>query len=228
MVKTLYLIRHGETEVGDTRRYKGSIDVPLSKNGIQQMERLSKYIAKNCSTFKDSNRNSNPPTPPFGKGGQGGFLTAIYCSTLSRAVESAEKIAEPHFLKPIIIPELRERNFGVWEGMSFDEIREKYPGEFDAWAKNPLKFSPVGGESTLEVRDRVIGSLSQIIGNQNNEDISIVAHGGVNRIVLCHLLEIPLENVFRIEQDYGALNIIEFHESYPVVKLMNYRAFDYV
>jgi len=116
---------------------------------------------------------------------------------------------------------LRERNFGLWEGMSFDEIREKYPLEFDAWADNPLEFSPMEGESTLAMRDRVIQAMKEIMGNHNKENIAIVAHGGVNRIILCHLLGIPLGNIFRIEQDYGALNIIEFWDKGPVIKLLN-------
>jgi len=215
MVTTLYLIRHGETEGSETKRYKGTIDVPLSKKGVMQMEQLLKYIVKeikNCS---------NPPSPPLLKGGKGGLLSAVYCSDLSRAVKSAEIIARPHSLNPIIVPSLRERNFGLWEGMSFDEIREKYPIEFDAWAGNPLKFSPMGGESTMEMKERVIGAFDTIITNHKGENVAMIAHGGVNRIVLCHLMGVPLENIFRIEQDYGALNIVEFWDRYPVVKLIN-------
>jgi len=221
MVTTLYLIRHGETEGGETRRYKGTMDVLLSEKGVRQMRRVSRYISQNTG------------------------LKAVYTSDLSRAVKSAEIIAEPHGLKPIIMPELRERNFGIWEGMSLDDIKERYPEEFDAWAGNPLKYSPMGGESTIEVRDRVIGALDGILRNYrgkghgvkvsvNSESVSkkltlktdtniaIVSHGGVNRIILCHLLGIPLENIFRIEQDYGALNIIEFWDKYPVVKAINH------
>jgi alpha-ribazole phosphatase/probable phosphoglycerate mutase len=201
MVTTLYLIRHGETEGGEIRRYKGTIDVPLSEKGVSQMEQISKYIVE--------------------KGGKGGLMSAVYCSDLTRAIRSAEIVAEPHSLKPIIVSSLRERNFGLWEGMSFDEIREKYPLEFDAWAGNPLKFSPMEGESTLAMRDRVIQAMNEIMENHNKENVAIVAHGGVNRIILCHILGIPLENIFRIEQDYGALNIIEFWDKYPVIKLVN-------
>ena len=241
MVTTLYLIRHGETEGGQLNSYKGHIDVPLSEKGIKQMERLSKYIVQNSSN------TSNPPPPPFTKGGMGGFLNAVYCSDLSRALKSAEIIAKPHKLRPIVMPELRERNFGIWEGMTFNEIKEKYPQEFDAWVSNPLKFSPMQGESTIEVRDRVLNALNKILDNHSNivqsssrvvqhsskfnnieqssttlNNIVVVSHGGVNRIILCHLLGIPFENIFRIEQDYGALNIVEFHDNYPVVKLLNY------
>ncbi len=257
MVTKLYLIRHGETEDAQPKRYKGHMDVPLSEKGIKQMERLSAFLSQNTD---------NPPNPPLNKGGQGG-VTAVYCSDLSRAVRSAEIIAEPHGLKPIIVPELKERNFGTWEGMTFNEIKEKYPQEFEAWASNPLKFSPMQGESTIEVNDRAIGALNRILSNHmgknpehraqntdpppprplpqgegesiivpspsrgegkgggenlSSENIAIVSHGGINRIVLCHFLEMPLENIFRIEQDYGALNILEFYDNYPVVKLINY------
>jgi alpha-ribazole phosphatase/probable phosphoglycerate mutase len=201
MATTLYLIRHGETEGSSEKRYKGSIDVPLSEKGMKQIKAAAAFISGAVNS---------------------GILSAVYCSPLSRAVKSAEIIAEPHGLKPIIINNLKERNFGVWEGMTFTEIKEKYPAEFEAWANNPVKYSPVGGESTIEVRDRVISALTGILDNHKDENIGLVAHGGVNRIMLCHLLGIPLDNIFRVEQDFAAVNIIDFYERYPVVKLLNY------
>lgn len=251
MLTRLYLIRHGETEGGQQNRYKGHIDVPLSENGIRQMERLSRCIVQNSSkSFKmvqsSSNLNNVEPLNNI----EQLKLNAVYCSDLSRALKSAEIIAKPHKLRPIVMPEMRERNFGIWEGMTFNEIKEKYPQEFEAWVNNPLKFSPVQGESTIEVRDRVLTALNKILNNHSNivqssskpfkivqnsstlnsieqlstilNNVVIVSHGGVNRIILCHLLGIPFENIFRIEQDYGALNIVEFHDNYPVVKLINY------
>ncbi|MEW6738461.1 MAG: alpha-ribazole phosphatase [Nitrospirota bacterium] len=207
MVTTLYLVRHGETEGSEVKRYKGSIDVPLSEKGIRQMEQVAKYLNRSYKSYKTYNG-----------------LKAVYCSPLNRALKSAEIVAEPHGLKPIEIPDLRERSFGIWEGMSFNEIKDKYPEEFEAWAGNPLKYSPMGGESTLEVRDRVIIALNKILNDHNSQgaiNIAIVAHGGVNRIILCHIMGIPLENIFRIEQDNAAVNIIEFWEKYPIVKLLN-------
>ncbi len=204
MVKTVYLLRHGATEGSDVKRYKGSIDVPLSEDGQRQVEQLAEYLNrsyKSCMTYS-------------------GLFNAVYCSPLSRALKSAEIIAKKFGLAPIVIPELRERSFGIWEGMSFNEIKEKYPVEFEAWAGNPLKFSPIGGESTLEVRDRVVVALDRIL-DDDPAHIAIVAHGGVNRVILCHVMGIPLENIFRIEQDFAAVNIIEFHDKYPVVKLIN-------
>ncbi|MBS1112210.1 MAG: Phosphoglycerate mutase [Nitrospirae bacterium] len=198
MVTKIYLIRHGETEGAETKRYKGHIDVPLSKNGIEQMKRVAGYLAGE------------------------GFLNAIYCSDLSRAGKSAEIIAEPHGSKPIIMSDLRERNFGLWEGMSFEEISKKYPDEFRSWADNPLEFSPIEGESTIEVRDRALKVFNEITGKHQGDNVAIVSHGGINRVILCHLLGIPLENIFRVEQDFAALNLIEFHDGYPVARFINY------
>lgn len=197
MVTRVYLIRHGETEDADGRRYKGHIDVPLSEKGIKQIERLAKYISRDT------------------------VLTAVYTSDLSRAAASAEIIAEPHGIKPVSVKGIKERNFGVWEGMSFDEIREKWPEAFDAWAENPLEFSPMEGESTGEVRDRALKAFNEIIGRHNGSTIAIIAHGGINRVLICELLGMPLENIFRIEQDFAALNVIELWD-YPVVKHINY------
>jgi broad specificity phosphatase PhoE len=220
MTTTLYLIRHGETEGGEVRRYKGSIDVPLSEKGIRQMKRVSAFLSAEVQKYKSAKEKFGDETPALLNMGTSA-LSAVYCSDLARAKRSAEIIAEPHGLTPEIITGLRERSFGIWEGMSFDEIREKYPVEFEAWAGDPLKYSPIGGETTQEVSERCMRSLEGILSRHADGRIVIVSHGGLNRIILAHMLGTPLTNIFRIEQDYGALNIIELSEKYPVVKLIN-------
>jgi alpha-ribazole phosphatase len=231
MVTTLYLVRHGALEGGGPKRYNGSIDIPMSEEGIMQIKDTSAFISglivnadrsKYLSYLRDVN------DAPAGKDAKdadsedtSAGLSAVYCSDLSRAVKSAEIIAAPYGLEPLRLPELRERSFGVWEGMTFTEIKERFPGEFEAWADNPVSHSPVGGESTLQVKERVVKALDEILGRNIGSNIAVVAHGGVNRILLCHVLGMPLENIFRIEQDYGAVNVIEFWDKYPVVKLLN-------
>lgn len=234
MNRTLYLIRHGETRDAHPKRYKGSIDVPLSQKGIEQMKRLAQFMAEDRSHS----------------------LSAVYTSGLTRAKTSAEIISRPYGLQPVIVPELRERSFGEWEGMTFDEIRENYPAEFESWAGNPLHYSPVGGETTIAVKNRAIkalnwllsrdmrknteqgrrrraapeawaqstdkDSLSSVSSHLFSDNIAVISHGGIIRIILCHVLGIPLENIFRIEQDFGALNVIEFSGDHPVIKLLNY------
>ena len=209
MVTTLYLVRHGSIEAGGTKRYYGSMDVPLLEEGVEQMKATRRLIARYLAELVSAKQQ----------------LTAVYCSDLQRAVRSAEIIAELNGLVPMQVPALRERNFGVWEGMTFTEIKEKYPLEFDAWAGNPVRYNPIGGESTLDVGLRVTRAAENIVASHSGENIAIVAHGGVNRIILCEIMGIPLENIFRIEQEYAAVNIIEFWDKYPVVKLLNGRVY---
>jgi len=194
----IYLIRHGEIGDGEERRYNGHRDVPLSDRGIDQVMRLSRFL-----------RNAG--------------LQAVYTSDLGRALKSAEIIARVHGVQPVVEKGLKEYCFGEWEGMTFSEIEKKYPDAFGAWAANPVMFSPVGGESTQGVRNRAITTFEKIIGRHQDENIAIVSHGGVIRIILCELLGIPLENLFRLEQNFAALNIIEMWD-YPVITLMNYIA----
>lgn len=210
MFTKIYLIRHGETEGAETKRYKGHIDVPLSENGVEQIKRVAGYLSAEVQK-----RGSAEATYE---------LSAIYTSDLSRAVKSAELIAKPHGFNPIILPALRERNFGIWEGMSFDEIKKKWPDAFNSWSSNPLKFCPMGGESTIEVRDRAVKAFNKILARHKGHNIAVVSHGGINRVMLCHLLGMPLENIFRVEQDYACVNIVEMWDEYPIVKAMNITA----
>lgn len=194
---TLLLIRHGHTIGGEERRYKGHIDVELSERGEKAMQRLAEDLA-------------------------GLDIDAVYCSDLKRATKSASIVSAALGLEPLVVSALRERNFGRWEGMSFDEISAAYPEEFSRWAQDPLRFSPPAGESTVEVELRTLSALRSLIDRHRGGMFCIVAHGGVNRIILCHFMGLPLENIFRIEQDYGCLNIIEiFEDGLPVIKLLN-------
>ncbi|KJU86952.1 Phosphoglycerate mutase [Candidatus Magnetobacterium bavaricum] len=202
MSTTVYLLRHGKTIGDNERRYKGHTDVPLSDDGIRQAARSAQYIKRYATRG----------------------IQRIYCSDLSRTIESAEMIGKPFDLTPVKVEGLRERHFGRWEGMTFDEVSQNYPQEFDQWAKNPLAFSPIDGESTLDVSARVMPVFYDIIAKHRDESIVVVAHGGVNRVILATLIGVPLENLFRIEQDFNCINIIEFHADLPVVKALNYVA----
>ncbi len=205
MVGTLYLIRHGRTEGDGKRRYKGSLDVPLSAEGEADMERAAEFVR---ASLEESDRS----------------LGAVYCSGLKRAARSAEIIAAPFGLSPAVVEDLRERHFGLWEGLTFDEIAKRWPGAFRDWASDPLDHSPLEGESTLEVSERVNRAFDDILKRHDGDAVAVVAHGGVNRAMLCRLMGVPLQNIFRIEQDHGAVSIVEFHDGYPVVKLLNWRS----
>ena len=136
----------------------------------------------------------------------------------------AFKIASGEITNHPLLREISSKNKPIIlsTGMaSFDEIKEEYPDAFTAWAENPLKFSPMEGESTLDVKGRALRVFNEITEKHNGDSIAIVAHGGINRVILCELLGIPLENIFRIEQDFAALNVIELWD-YPVINQLNF------
>lgn len=197
----IYLLRHGETE-GPKKVYKGHIDVPLSKTGEKQVEQVAKFLKEYSKKYELKHE-------------------LCYSSPLKRAVKTAAILSKALFLqiKPLQI--LKERNFGKWEGLSINDIVSLYPEEFERWRTDPVRFSPPQGESTLQVSERASKALKEILSVHRGSQVFVVAHGGINRVMLCNVLGIPLENIFRIEQEFACVNIIEFYESQPVVKLIN-------
>lgn len=194
----LFLVRHGEVANHQGEfRYNGHIDVELSENGISQMER----VAERLKTEE---------------------IKGIYSSDLIRTVRGAEIIAMRHGISPISDKSLKEVAAGRWEGLTFNEVHERFPDESHVRFEDLVNYRiKDGGESLRDVEARVIPALAVLIERHRGESAAIVAHGGVNRVILCHALNLELENFFRIEQDYGCLNIIDFYDGTAVVRLVN-------
>jgi alpha-ribazole phosphatase len=193
----LYLVRHGQVIGYDGFRANGHTDVDITAVGRMQMEYLAERLR-----FVD--------------------IQVIYSSDLQRAKIGAQIIARYHDIQLHIRDDLREMYFGDWEGMPFNEIQEKYPDELKKRKDDILHFRPPGGgESMKDLSRRVMPSVQKILGDQEGHDILLVAHGGVNRIILCHALGLDLENVFNIQQDYGCLNIIDYYPDSMLVRLIN-------
>ena len=193
----IYLIRHGEVVGAGAKRYHGHHDVDLSPEGLSQMERLAKKL------------RSKP-------------ILAIYCSDLTRTMKGAEILARTRRLPVYSRRALREKGFGRWEGLTYQEVALRFPEAWKAWLEDPAGSRPPGGETFLEVYRRVLAELSLILKNHQGQEVVILAHGGVNRVILCHALGLELKHVFRIEQKYAALNIIDFfNNGVACVQLMN-------
>lgn len=202
MKTTVYLIRHGAVPDEHAGRYYGQTDIPLSRDGVSQISAMAEHLRKDMS--------SDPG--------------AVYSSDLVRALNSAQIIAAAFGLQPIAAPQLRERHFGRWEGLTFDEIRIRHPKDFGRWLGDPTGFKPPGGENAGEIRQRVMPFFNEVVQRHPGRQIAVVAHGGVNRIILCTLLRIPLEHLFSIGQDYGALNILELGDDFTRVRAINHTA----
>ena len=190
----LYLTRHGE--VVNHGVYNGQTDVDITPKAIQQMERLRDRLAD-----KD--------------------LRAAYSSDLIRTRKGAEIIARPHGLTPMAFPEFREVNFGRWQGMSYVQVMEQFPEDIPQWLSNVEHFRIPEGESMIEVRQRSIPKLQELIDLHRGGEILLVCHGALNRVILAEALRLPMAHLLRLEQDYGCLNIVDYTPTWTVVKLMN-------
>ncbi len=134
-------------------------------------------------------------------------LQAVYCSDLKRAVQTARLIAQPNALMIESLPGLREIDLGAWEGELFEKIRVSDRAAFELRGRDPCRHRPPSGESFEDLCARVVPVFEQIAGRSEGNTL-IAGHAGVNRVILCRLLGMPLSNLFRIGQDYAALNII--------------------
>ncbi|MBC7104647.1 MAG: histidine phosphatase family protein, partial [Firmicutes bacterium] len=137
---------------------------------------------------------------------------AAYASSLTRAVETAEIIAAPHGLEVVRVPALREVNFGAWEGLTRDEIVSTFGSLYDEWWRRPLSTRLPEGESYSEVVARSWGALRDIVRRHAGQQVLVVSHGGVIRALVGFVLGMDLNQFWRLRQDNGALNILDFSD----------------
>lgn len=185
----LFLVRHGETEWNKNLRYQGHRDIPLSEEGRAQAHKIAHRLA-------------------------GEKFDAAYASDLSRALETARQIASYHSGLDIkIMPELKETNFGQWEGLTYPEIDKQFHEVMSGWRSNPRDTKIPGGESLGEVADRCWDGLTRIIEENPDRNVLVVAHGGIIRIAVASVLGMDLNDYWKIKQDNVALNIIEYYNN---------------
>jgi alpha-ribazole phosphatase len=197
MPTRVYLMRHGEVVGDGEKRYNGHIDIDITQKGHEQMHRLASLLA--------------------GKG-----ITAVYCSDLIRSVKGAEIVSNRLGITYTAVRELRERSVGAWEGLTAEEIKERYPEEYKLWRTDLLNYRPPAGESLLDVKNRILPVYKAIVASHPGREVAMLLHGGVNRIILSAALGLDLMNLFRIDQAFGALNVIDyFDDGMAVVKLIN-------
>jgi alpha-ribazole phosphatase len=192
----LYLVRHGQVAEGHTQRYHGHNDVGLSPAGERQLHALAAQLKL---------------VP----------LAGVYASDLTRAFTGAEIICRGRDLKPQALPEFREVHFGAWEGLSFGEIAERYPRELEARFRDLPNFRIPGGESLLDVRARALPALERLLKEHEGQAFLVVAHAGINRVILSEALGLALDHLFRLDQNYGCLNLVDYFPDLTVVRLVN-------
>ncbi|MDX9872350.1 MAG: alpha-ribazole phosphatase [Clostridia bacterium] len=192
----LFLVRHGHTLWNHELRYQGHTDIELSAEGIAQAQALRDRLSRES-------------------------FAVIYSSDLSRAYETARIINEAHRLEIQIRTDLKEINFGVWEGLTYHDLMEKFPDEVSVWQKTPHLLKIDKGESFSDLRDRALGAVKEIISLHREGDVLIVAHGGTIAALLCGILDEPLEKMWAYKQKNAAVNIIRFGDERAVLEVLN-------
>ena len=145
-------------------------------------------------------------------------VAAVYSSPLERARITAEQIASVHGLDPVVVDDLREIDFGEVEGLGFDDLP---PDLQRGLLDEPTRVRFPGGETYAELRDRVVEAFADVTARHEGETVVAVSHAGAIRAALAAWLLIPDEAVFRLDQRYAAVNVIEWHDGTPLIRVVN-------
>ena len=180
----LILIRHAESEMGG--RYLGRTDPPLSDRGRAQAAALARRLAEEP-------------------------LSSLYSSPLRRALDTTKAIAAPKGLEVSIKVDLAELDFGIWDGLSYEEIERRDQKRFARWLADPVTEYPPGGEPLAHMSQRVVAATQAIVARHPQGKAAIVSHGGPIRVLVCHALGL----------DIAALTRLDWYETEVVLSLLN-------
>ena len=180
----IILARHGETQWNVEEIFRGRIDVELNETGVKQAELLAKYL---------SALN----------------IDAIYSSPLKRALKTAEMIASHHKLNVEIAPGLIDFDYGKWQGLPHQEVKDKYKELYAEWRQNPHRVKMPGGERLDDVRKRALRVVDEVIAKHDGT-VVLVSHRVVNKVLICALIGLDNSHFWNIKQDTGAITTFTY------------------
>lgn len=189
----IYLARHGATERTAEDRFSGAFGVDLSAEGRRQAELLGARL-------------------------RGERITALYASTLSRALDTAHLAAaamagDGPALEVRVEAGLREISHGHWEGLARGEVEARYADEYSSWEEDPFTFAPEGGESGVAVLARALPVLREIVTRHPGERVLVVSHKATIRLLLSSLLGFDARGYRdRLDQAPACLNVLDFRD----------------
>jgi probable phosphoglycerate mutase len=196
MATTIILVRHGQTEWNRVERFRGRYEIPLNQTGLAQAKKAAARIS---ARWKPA---------------------AIFASPLGRTTETAQPIAQAFNLIVQPCAGLIEIDYGEWQGLTPAEAGLRWPELIAAWYAHPETVQIPGGESLAQVRRRVALTLIDICRLHANQEIVLVGHSGVNRLILLEILGLGNERFWHLHQDPGAINLIEeMDEDFSLVSM---------
>ena len=185
------LLRHGQTPMSVQKRYAGRSDPQLTEAGVQQAAAAAKRLA----------------SADFG---------VIVTSPLLRTVQTAQAVAAVTGAAVVTDDGFRETDFGAWEGLTFAEVRERWPAELSAWLADP-EIAPPGGESFTDVSARVIAALDRLLAARTGQTVLIVSHVTPIKTLVAAALLAPPAALYRMHLDVAALCEIDWYADGPAV-----------
>jgi broad specificity phosphatase PhoE len=193
---SIYLVRHGQTAWNKDEIFRGRTDIPLDETGLKQAELVGEYF-------------------------KGMEIHGIYSSTLSRAWETAQKIAQFHNTVVQPLPGIIDMSFGTWEGCPHQEIREKDSKTYRQWVEEPHLVKLPGGESLDDVGVRAMAALEEVIRNHPGKTLVLVSHRVICKVLICAILGLDNSHFWQITQDTTAINLIQHRNGKYILSLMN-------
>ena len=199
MVK-LILVRHALTVDNQKSRLSGHIDSSISEEGKEQIDKITNYL-------KDFD------------------IDKIYTTTSSRTKDTVKKLSELKSIEIIEKESLKEIRFGDFEGLTFDEIKDKYPKEFQDMIEKGYEYKYPNGESLIDSYNRVCIELDNIISNNDDRTILICSHGGTIRNIITYLISNSYKYHWNFKIDNGSVTILEVQDGFTVITAMNNTSF---
>ena len=199
MVK-LILVRHALTVDNQKSRLSGHIDSSISEEGKEQIDKITNYL-------KDFD------------------IDKIYTTTSSRTKDTVKKLSELKSIEIIEKEILKEISFGDFEGLTFDEIKDKYPKEFQDMIEKGYEYKYPNGESLIDSYNRVCIELDNIISNNDDRTILICSHGGTIRNIITYLISNSYKYHWNFKIDNGSVTILEVQDGFTVITAMNNTSF---
>ena len=191
----LLLVRHGETEWNRTHRYLGSSDEPLNATGLRQAEQLA-------AVFTETR------------------IDVILSSDMARTMQTAQAVSAVCGVETVTDPLLRELSFGIFEGLTYNEVQDQYPTELADWQAD-FEKAPMGGEKLSTLSKRVEMSLNRIRGEYAGKQVLVVSHGGVIREILRQSLGLPAAGHWYFSIAAASITKLGLYASGPVLYSLN-------
>lgn len=196
-ITRLFLVRHAEVEARYQKVFGGRVDMDISPLGHQQAVALTEFLRQKK-------------------------LDAIYASPMKRVQKTLAPLLQNGAPTPVIVPALREVDFGDWTGQGWDAIKEKFGFSAFDWLRHLEEGTMANAESLADYRGRIEPCVREILQKHPDQTVAVYCHGGVIRMILSILLELPLSKMSVFDFDYASVSEIEWQPNRVEVQLLNF------